>query len=344
MTNKRFWSGALIAAALCVSAPVFAEGNPRLEEAQRAYSLVDYEGTRSAAKAGIEQGGNDATSTAELYLLWGTAAAALDQTDEARVAFTLALAANPELKLDRSVSPKIRGPYQEARGNVTSADGKAPLELTLQRKSHELLLTLRDRPNVAVVLELSTRTSNDQSFSRRRFAPSPSQRLPLPEGAELQYFLRVLDKHDNVLFEGGSADEPRRLALTSVTSTNTTTAPPATDVNAVPYYITAGSLAVLGLAAGGVATAMYLRREDAAKDWNGAQCERPGATRREQCAGVDDRRKDSERLAIGFAAAGGAFIVGSVVSLLLAPSSKPRTDVALGAAPGTVALRLRATF
>lgn len=333
-------AGALAALALA-SPDVLAQSNPRLAEAQKAYAAVDYETTRAQAKAALEQGGNDHAATGELYLLWATAAAALDQADEARVAFSYALAVSPELKLERSLSPKIRAPYLEARGNATGADGKPPLALELQRRNQELELSLRDRLSVAASIELSTRSDDTQSFVRRRFDAASTRRLPLPSGAELQYFMRVLDRHANVLLEVGTADEPRRVPLRASAKV-ATTPEPARRASPMPYYITAGGLAALGLAAGGVATAMYLRREDAARDWNGPDCEQPGATRQEQCGAVDDRRRSSEHLAIGFAAGGGALLVGSLVSLLLAPSSRSRSKVAFEAAPHSVMLRLGA--
>ena len=83
-----------------------------------------------------------------------------------------------------------------------------------------------------------------------------------------------------------------------------------------------------------------LRREDAAREWNGGSCEQPGQTREQQCGKVDDRRQHAERYAIGFAAAGGALLVGSGVSLVLAPASR-RAEVALNAGPDTLMLRLR---
>jgi hypothetical protein len=174
--------------ALSLSAPAaLAQSNPALVEAQKAYAAVDYETTRTLAKGAIEKGSHGLAATAELYLLWATAAAALDRADEARVAFSFALAANPELKLDRSLSPKIRGPYLEARGTASGHDGKAPLEVTIQRRKHELELILRDRLSVAASVELSTRATEQQAFAPRRFQAAPSRRLAVPDVSELQF-------------------------------------------------------------------------------------------------------------------------------------------------------------
>jgi hypothetical protein len=325
------------------SQPALAQAGGGLHEVEKAYADVDYEKTRTLAMEAIERGGNDRASTSQLYLLWATAAAALDRADEARTAFSYALAANPELKLDRNLSPKIRAPYLEARGALAGADGRPPLEVTLKRRKQELELGLRDALKVAAGLVLSTRTGESGDFARRRFAASPTRRVPIPTDTELLLAVRVVDRHDNTLFELGSEEEPERLVQVRSSRANPPAAAQADDRSPLPYYITSGALAALGLAAGGAATAMFLRREDAAREWNGSGCEQPGLTRAQQCGAVDQRRQSAERFSIGFAAAGSALLVGSVVSLVLAPASR-RTDVGLNAGPESVMLRLRTSL
>lgn len=347
MTPQKFRLLASTFALLALASPAaLAESNAHLAEAQKAYAAVDYETTRREAKAALEQGGNDQAATGELYLLLGTASAALDQADEARVAFAHALAANPGLKLDRDLSPKMRAPYQEARGNATTADGKPPLGADLVRRKQELELALRDQLRVAASVELWSRSQESEAFSRRRLEPARVRRLPLPSGADLQFYLRVLDRHGNALFESGTSDDPRHLALEATRAAEPISTAPASgrDVNRTPYLITAGGLAVLGLAAGGVATAMFVRREDAAKDWNGPGCEQQGGSRREQCGAIDDRRRNAEHLAIGFTAGGGALLVGGLVTWLLAPAAPAKTDVALDTSRDGVMLRLRTSL
>jgi len=319
-----------------------AQPGPGLSEVQQAYADVDYEKTRALASTAVRHGGNDRASTGQLYLLWATACAALDQADEARTAFTYALAISPGLKLERSLSPKIRAPYLEARGALSGAEDRPPLEATLRPRKQELELALYDALHVAVRVVVSTRAVGATLFTRRRFDAAPTRRIPTPNGAELQFFVQVLDRYDNVLFELGSEDEPERLVSVTPSTQNTPRSTRGSDANPVPYYITSGALAALGLAAGGVAIVMDVRREDAAREWNGPSCERPGLTRAEQCAGVDDRRVRAERLAIGLAAGGGALLVGSLVSLVLAPSS--HANVALDAGAGNLLLRLRASL
>jgi hypothetical protein len=334
----------MLSAILLATPAAWADATVRLADVQKAYAEVDYESTRRLAKAALERGGNDRASTAELYLLWGTAAAALDQADEARVAFLYVLAINPEAKLERSLSPKIRAPYLEARGSMSQADGKPPLGLGLQRHQQELEVTLTDSAHVVARVEVATRAHPDEPFARRRLEAVPRKRVPTPNGAELDFFLQALDRHANVLFELGNQDAPEHLAFVSSRPVPAAAAAHGPDVNRTPYYITAGALAGLGVAAGGIATAQYLRREDAARDWNSSDCEQPGRTREQQCGNVDTRRQHAESRAIGFATTSGALLLGSVVTLILTPSNPAKASVAVDATPGTLMFRLRTTL
>jgi len=331
---------AVLVAFWLAASPAWADTGPSLSDARQAYADVDYEGTRNLAQTALRRGGNDRAATAELYLLWATAAAALGQAEEARSAFSFALAANPELKLDKSLSPKIRAPYLEARGALSGADGRPPLGVTLQRRKQELELRLHDALHVAASIELATRADEASAFVKQRVDAAPTRRVPMPRGSELQLFLQVLDSHGNVLFELGTEDDPQRLAPVSSTKPTLATEKPTTDASPGPYYWTAGALATVGLAAGGIATVMFVRREDAAREWNGASCEQPGSTRGQQCGSVDSRRRSAENLALGFGAAGGALLLGSLVTVILAPSSRHRATVAVETAPGDVMLRL----
>lgn len=342
--KKRRLAAVVLLALLARSGAAAAQSEPRLAEVRRAYAAVDYENTLALAKQALEQGGNDRASTAELYLLLATAAAALDRTDEARDAFACALSVNPELKLDRSLSPKIRAPYQEARGALSRADGRPALEVTLARRERSLALSVHDAQALASDIELGTRSSSAQPFARTRLRSGASRQVALPASGELEYYVRLLDRHGNVLLELGSESEPRRLPGVTPLPGRSAGAANAldADVNRTPYYVTAGALGALGLIAGGVATAMYVRREQAAREWNGPSCEQPGETRAEQCGAVDVRRRSAEHLSIGFATTSGALLVGGLVSLWLAPSAKTQPSVAIETGRDSVVLHLRA--
>jgi hypothetical protein len=71
-----------------------------------------------------------------------------------------------------------------------------------------------------------------------------------------------------------------------------------------------------------------------------------GASRGEQCADVDDRRQTAQALALGFYAGGGALLVGSLVTLLLAPSGAPAPSrrATLPCTPGVAPLGAACTL
>jgi hypothetical protein len=194
---------------------------------------------------------------------------------------------------------------------------------------------------VAASIELATRAGESSEFVKQRIDAAPARRLPTPRGSELQFFVQVLDRHGNVLFELGTEHEPERLALVNAVRSTPVIEKRASDSSPAPYYWTAGALATLGLAASGVATVMYVRREDAAREWNGSGCEQPGSTRGQQCGSVDDRRRSAEKLALGFGVTGGALLLGSLVTVILAPAQRASAAVSIETAPGNVMLRLR---
>jgi len=326
-----------------VSPALHAQTSPDVARAREAYVAVDYESTLSFAKAALEHGGNDRSTTGELYFLWALAAAALDRAEESREAFDHALIVNPELKVDRDSSPKIRAPYQEARGALIRTDGKRPLTVEARRREGKLELVVQDARGLVDGVELSTRVHPGQAFARQRFDAAPTRRVTVaPQG--LEFCVRLVDRHGNVLHELGSEAAPERLAAAGAPpgSAGRARAPEA-DVNRTPYYVTAAALGALGVAAGAVSTAMYLRREAAARDWNAPGCEKPGSSRAEQCAKVDDRRRSAEHLSIGFAAAGGALLIGGVVTWLLAPTGT-RASVAVDTTARGVVLGLSTTL
>jgi len=70
-------------------------------------------------------------------------------------------------------------------------------------------------------------------------------------------------------------------------------------------YLLPAALAVTGLGAVAVGVVFNVKREQAAHEWNGPNCEHAGLTRQQQCQSIDSRVQSDERLAIGFYAGGG---------------------------------------
>jgi hypothetical protein len=312
---------ALGLAGVLFSAPLRAETAATLADVEAAYAEVDLERTYSLALAALGAGGHDVKATARLYHLYAVAAAATDRADDAREAFLRVLAIDARGKLEKNLSPKIRAPYLEARGAWADASGGKSLAVALTREDGVPVLTL-DGPLDAVsrVLVRVRRRSSD-GFDELAFTPAARIDFPqtLHRGA-FEYVVHLEDAAGNRLHELGSEAAPRRfganVAAESVAQPATEAADPA------PYHVGAAVLATLGLGAVGTGVVFQLSREDAAKQWNSAVCESPGATRGEQCASVDERRARAEQLAIISYAGSGVLLAASVVTLLLAPRTR----------------------
>jgi hypothetical protein len=216
------------------------------------------------------------------------------------------------------------------------------LELTLRYRKQSLELNLRDVLHVAASVSLATRDDERAAFSRKSLEARSVQRVPAGSATSLQYFVQVLDEHRNVLFELGSEDDPHRLLLVSAAPATLPAPSRQADRSPTGYYVTAATLGALAVGAGAGATVLYIKREDAAAQWNGPSCEHPGQTREEQCGSIDDRRRRSEYWSIGLAATGGALLLGSIVTLVVAPAAPTRPELTVDAGANDVLLRFRA--
>ncbi|HYQ44758.1 MAG TPA: hypothetical protein VER11_22390 [Polyangiaceae bacterium] len=316
---------------ILTSAPAFAESGG-LAEAERAYQSVDFPATHAAAKKAIEAGGADREQTARLYVLLGISAAAQGDAEEAKTDFVVALAVKPSLKLDKGLSPKVRDPYLEAQGYWAAASAD---RLTLSAKPasdrDHLVIQLSDPATLVSRVELHIAEAGKTPRPSFELAAAPATRFALPaqvRGRSYEYTLRALDRFGNVLAERGSDADPELVRAEAVHANQSGT--PTAAAQRGRSYALPIALGVAGLGAVTAGVVFQVKRENAAQDWNGSSCEQPGQTRIQQCQDVDDRRQKYEHLAIGFYAAGGALLTGSVIALIAgrpAPSPKLRAGL-----------------
>ena len=298
-----------------VSAPALAQ-SPEFIEAERAYQNIDFPSTHALAQHALEAGEVGREQTARLYVLLGISAAAQGDSVEAKQDFVVALGVDPALKLDKGLSPKIRGPYLEAQGYWAAASERLTVSAKPGSDAAHLIVRLVDPGSLIAKVELHIGPQGVLPRASFDLAASRVTRFTLPErvrGHDYEYALRALDRYGNVLSEQGSDADPQigRQPRASELSDNSA----ATPARGRSYLLPV-TLGVVGLGAVAAGVVFHVRRENAAHDWNGPACENPGQTRIEQCPAIDTRRQNSERLAIGFYAAGGALLTGSLIALV----------------------------
>lgn len=314
-------SWALLVLGLLWTTPAFADkgASLALTAAERAYQDVDFPATREQAEPALESGGATPEQTARLHVLLGISAAALGDAAEAKTHFVAALAVDPSLRLDRNLSPKVRDPYLEAQGYWSAAGERLSLRATPTSDAAHLLVRLQDRAALVSKIELRVGAAGAGERTRFRLEPSALTRFSLPGSLrerDYEYVLRALDRYGNVLSERGSDADPELVRQGAPGSAN----------GAAPggrSYLLPAALAVSGLGAIAAGIVFHVKRERAAHEWNGPECESPGLTRQQQCQSVDSRLESDERLAVGFYAGGGALLTGSVISLLAGRASPP---------------------
>jgi hypothetical protein len=299
-----------------VSAPAWAQSRD-LAEAERAYQNVDFPSTHALAQHVLEAGGAGREQTGRLYVLLGISAAALGDNAEAKQDFVIALAVDPELKLDKGLSPKIRDPYLEAQGYWAAASERLAISAKPGSDAEHLIVRVLDPASLVAKVELRIGPRGVLPRSSFELAAVPVTRFALPErvrGHDYEYALRALDHYGNVLSEQGSDADPqlgRQPGASQLADSHGAQVAP----RARSYFLPV-TLGVVGLGAVAAGVVFHVRREHAAHEWNGPACENAGQTRLQQCQAVDTRRQSSERLAIGFYAAGGALLTGSLIALV----------------------------
>jgi hypothetical protein len=311
----------------CLSAfitlPAFAQSRS-LDEAERAYQAVDFPATHSAAERALEAGGATREQTARLYVLLGISAAAQGNAEEAMQDYVVALAVNPTLKLDKGLSPKVREPYLEAQGYWSASSERLTFSVKPASEPEHLIVSLTDPASLVARVELRIEAPGVLPRDTFRLDRAPVTRFALPAGLATrgyEYSSRALDKNGNVLAEYGTESDPRTVRAAHATQSNDIVRP---DPPRGRSYFLPATLGVAGLGAVAAGVVFHVKREQAAKDWNGPGCETPGLTRLQSCEPLDSRRQADERLAIGLYAAGGALLTGSLITLIAGrPSEAP---------------------
>ncbi|MEN9580791.1 MAG: hypothetical protein RJA70_3800 [Pseudomonadota bacterium] len=336
----------------CIAGVSASEAARAVQSAEQAHQELQFDATRRLAQSALEQGSQSPSTVERLWYLIAVASAALDDADGAKQAFTRVLLLNPATVLDPGLSPKLRSPFMEAKGEASPRD-RLDVALSLDPAAGGARLRVSDRAAWAKSAELHARVSPTSPFTRWTVQLRDQSAFFPVAGVDsyLQYFLVVLDEHDNQLLTLGSAQAPAEHGkypspptTSSVRATELLRAEP-TATSATPYLVVGWTLFGLGVGAAGTAVPYHLQREDRALLWNSTACEKPGSLARgDQCEQIDRERARAQRLATLLYASGAGLALVGVVTLGLAPSESrestesPETALNVGCGLGYLAL------
>jgi hypothetical protein len=286
-----------------------------LQQAESAYSSVDFGETERQAKMALDGGAHDRQQLIRIYFLLGVSAAAQGKDDESLAAFKHLLALDPETKLDRGLSPKVQGPMMEAKG---SPPPPLTCETTFDRGKGALHVALRDPLSMGRSVIVRWRVSNTGEFTESRGPANASLDVPFNAsiGAEhVEYIFLLLDEHQNHLCEKGTESAPEVFQVEK--------APETTGPNKVlpTKWLVVGIIGeIIGVAgiAGGIGA--YVVGSNAADRWNNdAVCLAGGKSRSANCADDKSTADAGSSGAVASFVIGGVFIVASTILLAAAP-------------------------
>jgi hypothetical protein len=204
-------AGALLLPAIAGAQPSARAGREALARAEEAYLRVDFEATQQEANAALVSGGHTKRRLTRIYQLLGIAAAALEQEDAARDAYIRMLAIDPEAQVDRSLAPRLRAPFLEARGFWSSRSDRLGAEVSASRPRSALRIDLVDPLQMAARWTVHARLDGEGEIFEQSGQVAERVYVEMPglrDAQRIEYALEIFDQHGNRLIEIGTDDQP----------------------------------------------------------------------------------------------------------------------------------------
>ncbi|MDX2052447.1 MAG: hypothetical protein SFV15_08660 [Polyangiaceae bacterium] len=335
---------------LATANAAWAKSPASIQQAETAYREVDFSRTREVAKEALSRGSHKPRDTERLYFLLAMSAAALGEEDEAKAAFTALIGINPDTRLEKSLSPKLRGPYAEALGFWKSIDEKLDARATFSDDQKQLIVEVTDPADMVRALGVRSRRAGGRyTATKVKVVKGEPVIVSIPsKNAPREFLLVLLDEHGNALRTVGTAARPIQLPPRQTSREPIKTAlekEPSGAKGSTGRFL--GSVVLtLGAVGAGAAVPFHLDREDKASQWNSAACEAPlGRSRGDQCAGIERDMNRSEQRMLILYGAGGALMAGGLVTLLLSsPPSAERASSRFGCMLGATTVHCSASF
>ncbi len=335
--SKVFRSGMCVLA-VCLIAWLPVARAQETAYANAAWLRGDFAQACQLARASIESGTHTAAELVSLYRILGLASARQGDLESARLAFTTALALDPNFRL-RDAAPEVRSPYMEARGFWSEHPTPLAVTLSVTDARNALLLAITDPADLSVRVLLRVRGNEREPFLEvvQPRASELSIRFDSSQAQQLEYSVALLDQFGNRLWQAGSEQQPLLLNLKPPHASDVLERPALPTVRAESAdgapatrprrYLVAGSM-LLVLGAGSLTGAVlaHLKREQLANDWNHFRCHGDGSTRGMVCANERERISMQEKLAAGLYGLGGATLVAGVLLIALGPARSKAPD------------------
>ena len=225
---------------------------PDLDAAQKAYVDVDYARCLDKAQSALLQPAT-MKERVDAWRLVGLCAAAQNNTDDARDAFRLMLAIDPNARLPEGLSPRFTSSFREAKGSWV---GTTPLRLSIASEEFGAggrTVRVKVDDEAELVSKIAWR------------GPSGTLSAPVKKAAQLELELPasvdvVVVAFDKAQGEVATLTLPQK--KTETASPLDPEAPAATvdeEASAVPYIVVGGVVAAVVVvgAAAGVAAAVF---------------------------------------------------------------------------------------
>lgn len=207
--------GLALALLLAIVAPertVAQTASGALGRAEQSFLDVDFEGTLAAAQEALREGGHTPPQLVRIYQLLGVSSAAMGESERARDFFVRMLAIDPTADLDDTVPPRLRAPFLEARGIVTSRPERLGAEVGLARSQSAVHVALTDPFQLGRSIRVHARLEGTLEFSTREEAAQPVVFARLDGAAtadRVEYWVELVDPFGNQILLLGSEFEPR---------------------------------------------------------------------------------------------------------------------------------------
>lgn len=288
-----------------------------LADARRFKASLRYEEAQRALDRAVASGTQTPRSLVEIHRLGAEVAAGLGQTDRARQHFARLLQLAPDTSLGPGTSPKILGPFREAK-KANRARGSLRVRYVVQ--THALVLIIENDPLSMIAGARVTAPSGTSPVTVRG-----SGRITVPVSAE-RVVLEAIDAHGNVLRRFGSRAVPIELRASEPKATR--------RPGALGRWYVWASVAGLLAGAGGAFGLAARNAEGDLDELNRRSAQEPFTHPFADAEAIERRGKRYALAAnIGFVTAGVAGVVGAIL-LIRDRRARPRREVTLAPTHG----------